>query len=266
MSGLIVTAVLVIIALAPFLRGRFDFVAYWSKGIVPPNLKYTSENLILMYIGLSGLLIGKHPVEAHKKLNFLYKFIIKNMGEEGELLHINSDYYQELKGSVIYAKKHPIKLSSASDWFNRHRISAENKLRLIQFLADLAYVDQQMHPAELKVIITLAEQMKIPVQKVNAIIDPLKEEQEARARREQEQWKSRTQTKAGSSYQKNKYCAVMGIEATASKGDLKKAYRKLVLAHHPDKFVNAPPAEYDAAQKKFIEIQTAYEALEKSLQ
>jgi DnaJ-class molecular chaperone len=35
------------------------------------------------------------------------------------------------------------------------------------------------------------------------------------------------------------------------------------MEHHPDKYINAEEHIYQAAQQKFIEIQVAYEYLEK---
>ncbi|KAF2036505.1 DnaJ-domain-containing protein, partial [Setomelanomma holmii] len=51
---------------------------------------------------------------------------------------------------------------------------------------------------------------------------------------------------------------VLGLETEATADDVKKAYRKLALIHHPDK---AAANEKDAANKKFQEIAFAYAVL-----
>jgi len=51
---------------------------------------------------------------------------------------------------------------------------------------------------------------------------------------------------------KTDYYEVLGVEKKASEGDIKKAYRKLTMKHHPDK---------GGDDKKFHEIQEAYEVL-----
>ncbi|KAF1911052.1 hypothetical protein BDU57DRAFT_591136 [Ampelomyces quisqualis] len=51
---------------------------------------------------------------------------------------------------------------------------------------------------------------------------------------------------------------VLGLEAEATADDVKKAYRKLALKHHPDK---AADAEKEDAKKKFQEIAFAYAVL-----
>ena len=57
--------------------------------------------------------------------------------------------------------------------------------------------------------------------------------------------------------QKKNYYEVLGVNKGASKDDIKKAYRKLILKHHPDKNLN----DKDNAHKRTTEINEAYETL-----
>lgn len=50
----------------------------------------------------------------------------------------------------------------------------------------------------------------------------------------------------------------LGVSKGCSASEVKKAYRKAALKHHPDK---APPEQRDKAEKKFKEIAQAYETL-----
>ncbi len=54
---------------------------------------------------------------------------------------------------------------------------------------------------------------------------------------------------------------ILGVSKTASDEDIKKAYRKLAITLHPDRFANATDAEKKAAEEKFKEINKAYEVL-----
>ncbi|ODV85891.1 hypothetical protein CANARDRAFT_27966 [[Candida] arabinofermentans NRRL YB-2248] len=56
---------------------------------------------------------------------------------------------------------------------------------------------------------------------------------------------------------KTDYYEVLGVETTATDGELKKAYRKKALALHPDK----NPHDVEGATRKFNEVRTAYETL-----
>ncbi len=49
------------------------------------------------------------------------------------------------------------------------------------------------------------------------------------------------------------------LDASASKGDIRKAYRRLVVLHHPDKFQD--DIDKQIAEKNFKKIQEAYELL-----
>lgn len=53
----------------------------------------------------------------------------------------------------------------------------------------------------------------------------------------------------------SRYYKILGVKENASKNEVKKAYRKLVLKYHPDR----NPTE--EAKKKFIEIDQAYDAI-----
>ena len=59
---------------------------------------------------------------------------------------------------------------------------------------------------------------------------------------------------------KNLY-EILGVPKTASDDDIKKAYRKKVVAYHPDKFAGASEKEKKDAEAMCKEINHAYEVL-----
>lgn len=61
--------------------------------------------------------------------------------------------------------------------------------------------------------------------------------------------------------EKKDYYDLLGVEKTASENDIKKAYRKLAMKYHPDKFSNASEKEKKEAEEKFKEINEAYQVL-----
>ena len=56
---------------------------------------------------------------------------------------------------------------------------------------------------------------------------------------------------------------VLEIEKSATDSEVKKAHRKLVKKHHPDKLQHLGPEHLKGAQEKFQKIQAAYESIQK---
>ena len=63
---------------------------------------------------------------------------------------------------------------------------------------------------------------------------------------------------------KRDYYEVLGIDKNASESEIKKAYRKMAMQFHPDKFANATDKEKEEAEHKFKEINDAYQVLSDS--
>lgn len=61
--------------------------------------------------------------------------------------------------------------------------------------------------------------------------------------------------------QQRDYYEVLGVDKNANADAIKKAYRKLALKYHPDKFASKSDAEKKEAEEKFIEAANAYDVL-----
>ena len=57
------------------------------------------------------------------------------------------------------------------------------------------------------------------------------------------------------------YYEILGVERNASQDDIKKAYRKLAMKWHPDRWVNATEEEKKTAEDNFKNISKAYDVL-----
>lgn len=57
------------------------------------------------------------------------------------------------------------------------------------------------------------------------------------------------------------YYKILGVGKSANEDEIKKAYRKRALAHHPDRFPNATEEEKKEEEKKFKEVGEAYNVL-----
>lgn len=58
---------------------------------------------------------------------------------------------------------------------------------------------------------------------------------------------------------------ILGVKRGASRDEIKRAYRKLALTHHPDRVSHLGPEYAKVAKEKFQEINRAYEAVLKGL-
>ena len=56
---------------------------------------------------------------------------------------------------------------------------------------------------------------------------------------------------------------ILEIEKSATDDEVKKAYRKMVKKHHPDKVRHLGEEHMEGAEEKFRQIQKAYEQIQK---
>ena len=61
--------------------------------------------------------------------------------------------------------------------------------------------------------------------------------------------------------EKRDYYEVLGVNKNATDDEIKKAYKKLAIKWHPDKFAKAPEAEKKDAEEKMKDINEAYDVL-----
>jgi DnaJ like chaperone protein len=139
----------------------------------------------------------------------------------------------------------------------RHEIGFRpNLLRMfieVQIMA--AYADGVMHPAERKVLLNICQLLKISQHEFEhlcAMIGGMG-------------GSSQTGRKDGSPSLKQAY-AILDINESASKSEIKKAYRRLLSQHHPDKLVakGLPEEMMKVAADRTHEIRKAYEVIKKA--
>lgn len=94
--------------------------------------------------------------------------------------------------------------------------------------------------------------------------------QQQRSQSEQRQRHSQQERSHGSSRQGHerphgdkalRALDILGLDATATRGEIKKAYRRLAQSHHPDRFFALGERDVASASMRFQKIQKAYEYL-----
>ena len=62
---------------------------------------------------------------------------------------------------------------------------------------------------------------------------------------------------------KRDYYEILGVGKDTDAKDIKKAYRKMAMKHHPDKLSDLSEAQQKMGKEKFLKIQEAYENIKK---
>jgi len=209
----------------------------WKKGIFPSKLPFTTSNLIKAYICLSANMIRRDVRDTSLKVRFVVSFVNK------EFTKPSFDVNWVMK----FALKFPIQVDTVCDWINDKIETSEEKMKLISLMLEVAMKDGALVANELWLLRELMRLLKLEQKELDALLSRyVKHELSA---------EPINLTKLDICF------SVIGIDENASIREIKKAYRRLVMIHHPDKFDAKNEEQQFSAQKRFLIIQEAYEYL-----
>lgn len=214
---------------------------YWSKGIFPPNLKFTRENLMQAYISAAAMMLLKDRYQMTGKLAFINGYFHRQF----------PDCYQDFKKRYMETLQSPVSVKSLADWLNRYLEKESDRQQLVDFAIDLAWYDGDMNPEEDRIIRLLTAHLQLDVSAMEARV--------ASHAQRNKSWSEEKET--GVSDRKNECLHILGLADDSGEEEIKKAYRKLVLLYHPDKFMKDASEVQEKAMAKFREIQEAYDYL-----
>jgi len=236
-----------------FIYLQFINKVYWDRGVYPPFKLNRPVNRYDAVVYLAVIIIRQDSTQQYDKRVFLKDFMFRNY----------RDVKRNLNESISLACGRMVSTKSVSYWLNKYMTVEAEKTKLLDFLVNLAALDGQIGPREQAELRVFCQQMKLS----EALLEQLMI-QYRRARAEklhEEQQRSTKRTVYASVSLKEKHMATLELSGDFTEEALKKAYRKLAKAYHPDVAVAKNEAELAALQQRFLEIQEAYEFLNDQL-
>ena len=197
------------------------------------DANYYSQRLSQNDFATALLILSAAVMKADGKILKSELDYVKQFFKQQFSSHLSSKYISDFKDIL----KKDFVLSDVCSTINGSMPIRQRSL-LIQYLFGIAQADGFVSDSEMKVIQRISSYFRI-----SSI--------------EFEQIKSRFYKDVSSYYK------VLGIDESASNDEVKKAYRKMAIRHHPDKFSQLGEEQQKAAKNKFQKIQEAYEHIKK---
>lgn len=206
---------------------------------------YEGERNSFMFslLVLSSYIINADGKIMHSEMEMVRRFLRQNFGEaasqQGEEILLKLFEQQKQMGmqqyrSVIQDSCHQI----------RANMMYEQRLQLLNFLVMIAQADGIVNPQEIQALKEMAIHMGLSAEDVDQMLN--------------------LESGASSTGSLDNAYRVLGISPDASNDEVKAAYRKMALKHHPDKVAALGEDVRRAAEKKFQEINDAKDRIYKA--
>lgn len=130
------------------------------------------------------------------------------------------------------------------------------RIQLLHFLVGIATADGILTKSERELVTEIAHKIGLTTTTVDSILNMFSfiSEEELKYRQERNERK-KTVIKMGLS----QAYKILGLAETAGVTEIKKAYRKLAMQHHPDRLIHLGAEHQQSAKAKFQSISDAYE-------
>lgn len=250
------TWIVAVVFFIPFAGGLFLYfyktrhARSWRKGIHPPHLKFNQDNLLEAYLALGSLLILLDYQKSKGKSQFINNYFNR---------YFKSANYN-FGDSLLFSINHPIKIDTVCEWLNNNLDEEGERAQVIYFLTGLALLKDSLSERELKFLQVMNSKLNLPDENLRRIIAIYEAYHSSKQNTRNEANKKPSKTTKLS-----QYLNILGLDKITTKEELKKAYRSLAKQHHPDVFANASDAQQRIAEEKFVQIQEAYDYLNKTL-
>ena len=230
---------------------------YYSQGNGYKQYQYGGQNgssnahfneeqrnsFLFSMLVLSSYIIKADNKIMHSEMEFVRQFLRQNFGEQavnqGQEILLKLFEIQKKQGVQVF--RNTIHQSCAEI---KHNMDVSQRLQLLNYLVIIAKVDRYVSPEEIKALKEVARHLGLTAKDVDSMLNM---ENGARANSNIED-----------AYK------VLGLSSTATDDEVKVAYRKMALKHHPDRVATLGEDIRKAAEKKFQDINDAKERIFKA--
>lgn len=201
------------------------------------------NSFLFSMLVLSSYIIKADGKIMHSEMNCVRNFLRNNFGEQavrqGEDILLKLFEMQKQQGATTF--KETIRKSCVEISFH---MNIGQRLQLLDYLIIIAKVDGTVSPEEVYALKEVATYLGLSAQDVDSMLN-----MEA---------SSNQQIGIDEAYK------ILGISPNATNDEVKAAYRKMALKHHPDRVSTLGDDVREAAEKKFQEINNAKERIYKA--
>ena len=217
--------------------------------------KKMPENILKAITILSCAVMKADNSMKRSELYLFKDFMLQNFG--AEIASQAIEYLQQINDTQLHVEQACMDLNNGLNY--------TEKMQILRFLFQLGCADEVLNKEELNKIYVISRLLNIRQQDFYYLRTSFEYFQ--RARREQQSENYQNRSYSDSSYTENKLeqaYAVLGVKSTDSDETIKKTYRRLALANHPDKVQHLGETARQEAEKRFSEISQAYNIIKKA--
>lgn len=178
-------------------------------------------------------------------------------GQVGYLISFNKRLFPDKNVRYEYRKfvRGKLYIDRILNWFNKHA-DEEDKIDLLDYLADLAYYGHRASGREINMLRHVANKLDIDGDVLGSILG-IREGRYDRKQKRNHSYNNKSKRKSGV----KSALRILGLEKMENESAIKKAYRKMAKKFHPDRFQTKSEEEKKMAHERFIEINKAYDLL-----